>query len=159
MFGLFEKDLGPAIGRLEADGAADCALLHASAFSRPWPEPDFEALLLARTTYATAACGKGGELQGFILSRLAADEAEVLTIAVHPRRRGLGIAGKLMRANMDDLRAAGAKSWFLEVEAGNAPALALYERLGFRKVGERTSYYRTHAGAASHALILKRDLR
>lgn len=164
MFGLFEKDPGPAIERLEADRAADCATLHAAAFHHPWPEPDFEALLLARATYATAALGrampgKTGELQGFILSRLAADEAEVLTIAVQPRRRGLGIAGRLMEANMADLRAGGAKSWFLEVEVGNAPALALYERFGFAKVGERASYYRTSEGASAHALILKRDLR
>ena len=159
MFGLFEKDPEPAIARLEADRAADCALLHAATFSHPWPEPDIEALLLARSTYANAACGRAGELQGFILSRLAADEAEVLTIAVQPRRRGLGIAGRLMEANMADLRASGARSWFLEVEVGNAPALALYERFGFVKVGERASYYRTSGGGAAHALILKRDLR
>ncbi len=159
MFGLFEKDLGPAVARLEADRAADCASLHASSFSHPWPEPDFEALLLARTTYANAACGRAGELQGFILSRLAADEAEVLTIAVQPRKRGLGIAGRLMRANMADLQAGGAKSWFLEVEVSNTHALALYARFGFTKVGERASYYRTLEGASSHALILKRDLR
>ena len=159
MFGLFEKDFGPAIGRLDAERAADCAALHACAFSHPWPEPDFEALLLARTTYANAACGKVDDLQGFILSRLAADEAEVLTIAVRPRKRGQGIAGRLMEANMADLRAGGAKSWFLEVEVANAPALALYARFGFVKVGERASYYRTLEGASSHALILKRDLR
>ncbi len=163
MFGLFEKDFGPTLERLEADRAADCATLHATAFSHPWPEPDFEALLLARATYGTAALGKAalgkaGELQGFILSRLAADEAEVLTIAVQPRRRGLGIAGRLMEANMAELRAGGAKSWFLEVEVGNAPALALYERCGFAKVGERTAYYRTGGGGSAHALILKRDL-
>ena len=159
MFGLFEKTVVLTIGRLTADRAEECAALHALSFSYPWPDSDFETLLLAPTTHAEGAYGRGGELHGFILSRLAADEAEVLTIAVQPKRRGLGIAGKLMRANMERLEIAGARTWFLEVEARNASALALYRRLGFAQVGERTSYYRTPDGAPSHALILKRGLR
>ncbi len=159
MFGLFEKEVAPIIGRLGVERAEECSSLHALSFSYPWPETDFEALLVAPTTYAEGAYGRGDEFHGFILSRLAADEAEVLTIAVQPKKRGLGIAGKLMRANMERLQIAGARSWFLEVEANNAPALALYRQLGFAPVGERTSYYRTPDGAPSHALILKRELR
>ena len=76
-----------------------------------------------------------------------------------PKKRGQGIAGKLMRVNMEQLQAAGAKAWFLEVEAQNASALALYKRFGFARVGERKSYYRKPDGDAALAYILRRSLR
>ncbi len=166
MFGLFEKSFGPNLARLRADHAEEAAGVHAQCFTYPWPADDLETLLAATTTYADGAfgkaggaLGKAGEVQGFILSRLAADEAEILTIAVKPRKRGQGIAGKLMRANMEQLQQAGAKSWFLEVEAQNASALALYKRFGFERVGERKSYYRKPDGDAALAFILRRSLR
>ena len=159
MFGLFQKPSAPTIGRLGGERAEDCADVHAASFTFAWPQVDMETLLTARTTYADGAIGRSGELQGFILSRLAADEAEVLTIAVLPKRRGLGIAKLLMTANMDALRIAGARSWFLEVEAQNVAALALYKRFGFEQVGERKSYYKKADGDAALAYILRRDLR
>lgn len=158
MFGLFEKNFGPHIARLGAEHSEEAAAVHAQSFTYPWPADDLEALLAGSTTYADAAFGKAGEIQGFLLSRLAADEAEILTIAVKPRKRGAGIAGRLMRANMEQLQAAGARSWFLEVEAQNAPALALYKRFGFERVGERKSYYRKPDGDAALAFILRRSL-
>ena len=166
MFGLFEKSFAPNLARLRADHAEEAAGVHAQCFTYPWPADDLETLLAATTTYADGAfgkaggaLGKAGEVQGFILSRLAADEAEILTIAVKPKKRGHGIAGKLMRANMEQLQQAGAKSWFLEVEAQNASALALYKRFGFEQVGERKSYYRKPDGDAALAFILRRSLR
>lgn len=159
MFGLFQKPPVPTIRRLGGEHAEDCADVHAASFTFSWPLVDMETLLTARTTHADGAIGRGGELQGFILSRLAADEAEVLTVAVLPKRRGLGIAGLLMTANREALRIAGARSWFLEVEAQNIAALALYERFGFAQVGERKSYYKKADGDAALAYILRCDLR
>lgn len=159
MFGLFQKAAAPFIGALGVDRSEDCAALHATGFTYPWRPADFEALLLARTTFAEGAYGRGDDLLGFVVSRLAADEAEVLTIAVKPKRRGQGIAGKLMTVNMERLRIAGAKSWFLEVEARNVAALALYGRFKFERVGERKSYYKTADGDAALAYILRRSLR
>ena len=115
-------------------------------------------MLAAPTTVADGALGARNDLHGFILTRLAADEAEVLTIAVAPRRRGKGIAAGLMRANMKALAAKGAKSLFLEVEAENVAALALYRRLAFETVGERKSYYRKPDGSSALAFIMRRAL-
>lgn len=157
MFGLWGRE--PAsIERLDAAHSEAAAAVHAGSFTYAWPPDDIEALLAARSTYADGAFLRGGELAGFILSRVAADEAEILTVAVSPRRRGEGLAGQLMRANMAQLQGAGAKSWFLEVEAQNASALALYRRFGFTQVGERRSYYRKADGDAATALILRRSL-
>lgn len=157
LFGFFQRGAAN-LTRLDTTHAEDCAAVHAESFSYAWPAADLEALLLAPTTYADGAFGKGGEMLGFILSRRAADEAEILTIAVRPRRRGQGIASGLMKANMAQLQAGGAKSWFLEVEAQNTAALALYARFGFEKVGERKSYYKKPDGDAALALVLRRSL-
>jgi ribosomal-protein-alanine N-acetyltransferase len=88
--------------------------------------------------------------------RTIADEAELLTIAVRPglRRRGLG--ARLLGAALDLTARRGAVSMFLEVAATNQPALALYQRAGFRLVGRRTGYY-VGATACDDALILRRD--
>jgi ribosomal-protein-alanine N-acetyltransferase len=158
MFGFFQRDYASHIARLDTTHADACAAVHATSFSYAWPPADIEALLLANSTFADGAFGKVGDLQGFILSRRAADEAEILTIAVQPKKRGHGIAGRLMRANMSRLQAAGARSWFLEVEAQNAAALALYRRFGFEKVGERKSYYRKPDGDSALAYVLRRAL-
>jgi len=158
VFGLFQKEI-PRIDALGMEQSEACAALHAASFTFAWPPADLEALLGLRTTFAEGAYTRDDELVGFILSRLAADEAEILTIAVKPKRRGQGIARRLMDANMARLQAAGARSWFLEVEAQNAAALALYKKLGFERVGERKSYYRTAGGEAATAFILRRSLR
>jgi ribosomal-protein-alanine N-acetyltransferase len=98
------------------------------------------------------------DMQGFILARAAADEAEILTIAVTPRRRGRGIAGRLLDANMAALATLGVKSLFLEVEAENHAARALYKRHGFETVGERKAYYRKADGGMAMAYILRKTL-
>jgi ribosomal-protein-alanine N-acetyltransferase len=159
MFGLFGKTFAPQIRRLGVEDGADCAALHASAFAFPWPQGDIEALLMARTTVADGAFGsKTNDLQGFILCRLAADEGEILTIAVAPRKRRKGLAARLLGASIARLSALGAKSLFLEVEAENTAARALYKRFGFEVVGERKSYYRKADGTTALAYILRRPV-
>jgi [ribosomal protein S18]-alanine N-acetyltransferase len=155
---LFRRPSPPTLARLTTRHAEECANVHASSFTFSWPPADLEALLLAPSTFADGAFDASGRLLGFILSRKAADEAEIVTIAVRPRWRRTGIAARLMKANMARLQAAGAASWFLEVEAQNAAALALYQRFGFERVGERKSYYRKADGENASALLLKRSL-
>ncbi len=159
MFGLFSKHIAPDIRPLRAEDGAACAALHAQSFAFAWPVSDIEALLAAHSTLGDGAfASKSRDIEGFILARLAADEAEILTLAVHPRKRGQGIAGRLLRVNAAALAARGAKSLFLEVEAENAPALALYRRFGFETVGERKAYYRKADGGMALAFILRRSL-
>ncbi len=93
-----------------------------------------------------------------MLSRRAADEAEVLTIVVDPSNRRQGVAGRLMRANMELLVRHGVKSWFLEVGETNAPARKLYANLGFAEVGRRQGYYRVEGAPPATALILRRGI-
>jgi [ribosomal protein S18]-alanine N-acetyltransferase len=88
---------------------------------------------------------------GFVLARVAADEAEILTVAVMPEARRAGLARALLAAAMAEARARGATSMFLEVAEANMAGRALYAGSGFVQVGTRPNYY--PGGAA--ALILR----
>ncbi len=148
----------PVIRPLRIDKAEDCARLHSASFAHPWPAEEMAALIANASTLAAAALDPAsGRLRGFVLARLAADEAEILTIAVEPSARGKGVGRALLAENLRQAGRAGARTMFLEVDQENASALALYERLGFVKVGERTGYYRRKDGQrAMAAIMLKR---
>ena len=145
---------------LHGDQAADCARLHATGFPHPWDALDFERLIGAETSFGHAAVDTRDprRVLGFILSRRAADEAEVLTIVVDPASRKQGVAGRLMQANIETLSRYGVKSLFLEVGEGNTPARRLYAGLGFAEVGRRQGYYRQDGNAPATALVLRRAI-
>ena len=82
------------------------------------------------------------------------DEAEILSIAVAPARRGRGLARRLLELHLRRLAGLGAGAVFLEVGERNVPACRLYKRAGFRQVGRRQGYYE----GGSTALVLRRDL-
>jgi [ribosomal protein S18]-alanine N-acetyltransferase len=80
-------------------------------------------------------------IKGFIAARLVADELHINNVAVRQDYRRLGIAKKLLDSVLDEAARMGARTAFLEVRAGNAPAQALYARCGFRIAGRRPGYY------------------
>ena len=144
---------------LRSDQAADCARIHAGGFAFPWAKNELESLISSPNAAGTAAIDPvSARLRGFALSRVAADEAEILTIAVDtPLRRG-GVGRDLLLAHLGQVAATGAKQIFLEVDAGNAAALALYARYLFVQVGERKGYYKRPDGESAMALVMRRDL-
>jgi [ribosomal protein S18]-alanine N-acetyltransferase len=158
MFAFLRKSASYTIRPIGPSASPECARLHATAFAHPWSAPEFESLLAASNTVGDGALARGNILIGFALSRHAAGEAEILSIAVAKSERGKGIGRDLMNAHLARLAAAGVTSVFLEVEPGNASATALYRRLGFEAVGERKGYYRKAAGSAVSALTLRCDL-
>jgi ribosomal-protein-alanine N-acetyltransferase len=89
-----------------------------------------------------------------ILARVAADEAEVLTLAVAPEVRRAGIAAALLRESAIAAAALGAIVIFLEVSVANTAARAAYDRAGFAPVGRRRSYY----ADGSDALVLRLEV-
>lgn len=91
---------------------------------------------------------------GLIVTRAAADEAEVLTLAVVPEARRGGVATALLHAAAEELAIRGVSALFLEVSVINQPAHALYQRIGFAEVGRRRQYY----ADKSDALVLRLDL-
>jgi ribosomal-protein-alanine N-acetyltransferase len=99
-----------------------------------------------------------GVEQGFISLQRAADDAEILNIATVPSARGRGLARALLAEGERLCRDAGARRMFLEVAVDNDPALRLYERAGYARVGERRAYYKRRDGTRTDALILAKDL-
>jgi ribosomal-protein-alanine N-acetyltransferase len=143
------------------------AVLHATSFDESWSGMALAKLLALPTSFALVAHGPAraaGDGQspaaplGFILCRIAGGECEVLTIAVLPVLRQQGIATALLETALARASAAGARAAFLEVAVDNEAARRLYARLGFRRVGRRTGYYRHKSGKATDALILRQGI-
>lgn len=145
----------PALSEAGPRDARALSALHRASFHRGWSDGEFEQLLLDRNILAHRAI-VGRNLAGFILSRMIAGEAEILSVAVVSARRGKGLARQLLDLHLRRLAGLGAHTVFLEVDEGNVPARRLYRRAGFREVGRREGYYSAGNGAA--ALILRRDL-
>lgn len=147
---------------VEPLGPQDCGeiqRIHALAFHHGWSSDDFRSLIAQDTVFGFVArpAGKPAEACGFVLARLVAGEAEILTIAVAPDTRRQGTGRALMDAVLRHLHQERAETLFLEVDEANVAAQALYRRLGFRKVGDRPAYYETENGRSA-ALVLRRDL-
>jgi ribosomal-protein-alanine N-acetyltransferase len=147
----------PVLSEAQARDAAALAALHAAAFRRGWSEDEFERLLIDKNVIAHCAM-IGRALAGFIMSRLAGGEAEILSVAVAPARRGRGLARKLLDLHLRRLAGLGATAVFLEVDEDNAPARRLYDRARFRDVGRRPAYYAHGGEPPANALVLRRDL-
>jgi len=149
----------PCIRPIGAERSGECAAIHATSFAYPWQEADFERLFVASGTIAEGAIEtKEEHLAGFVLSRAAAGEAEILTIAVAPQWRRRGIASSLLAPHLSGLAASRINRLFLEVDVENTAARALYANFGFEQVGERKAYYRTAGARLAGALVMRRDL-
>lgn len=134
----------------QAERLAD---LHARCFAERWSAAWIAGLIEQPGTFAFLA-----EEGGFVLVRVAAEEAEILTLAVEPaaRRRGIGTA--LMIAGAREAARRGARRLFLEVADGNSAALTMYRRLGMVEVGRRPDYYPAAAGGRADALVLSVEI-
>ena len=133
------------------------AQIHGASFHRGWGEGEFESMLAERNTLSHRL-RLGRKTIGFAVSRIAADEAEILSIAIAPGHRGRGLSHDLLLTHLGHLAARGAGAIFLEVEENNQPARRLYERAGFAVVGRRERYYRQAGGEQLNALLMRRDL-
>ena len=133
------------------------AAIHRSCFAKPWDEAamaQFVASPEALCLVGSTADSSGGTLGGLLIARKAADEAEILTFCVAPACRNAGLGRALLETAVQELRAAGAKQLFLEVDNGNDAALKLYRALGAIPVGKREAYYEHGADAAIFSLAL-----
>ncbi len=146
-----------AISSAGVADAAQFAALHGAAFRRGWSVDEFERLLLEPNVVADRAMA-GSRLGGFVLSRLAADQAEILSIVVAADERRHGVGRKLLEVHMRRLARYGINSLFLEVDERNTAARRLYAGFGFGEVGRRNSYYVESGSAPGAALVLRREL-
>lgn len=144
-----------ALGALDLDEASR---LHGLGFTpfgeREWTRQDIAELLASPGVRGCLLEGKKG-VAGFVLWRVAADEAELLTIAVHPDERRRGGGSVLLEAAIEAARDAGAVAMLLEVGEDNQAARGLYDRRGFSTVGRRPAYYQRGVNPKADAVIMR----
>lgn len=145
-----------AVHRATLTDAAMMAAIHATSFPSPWDEAAMTQFVASPGVLCLI--GSATEIvatpAGLLIARRAADEAELLTLAVAPHGRRAGLGRALLEQAIRDLRASGARQLLLEVDEGNDAALALYRSLGANKVGHRRGYYESGANAVIFSLAL-----
>jgi len=146
----------PVIEPATIRDAPRLAQLHGTSFHRGWGESEFERMLAERNTLVQRL-RLGRKIIGFAVSRMGADEAEILSIAIDAGHRGKGYSRNLLLTHLGHLAGYGVRSIFLEVEENNHPARRLYQWAGFTVVGRRERYYRQD-GEQLNALLMRRDL-
>ncbi len=124
--------------------------IEAAAFTDPWSARDFRECLASDVVFLVAEAPGG--VVGYLVAQYAADEGEILNLAVTPARHRHGIGRALVERALATLADHGARSIFLEVRESNAAARALYAALGFEEVGCRPAYYRR---PAEDAIVLR----
>lgn len=124
-----------------------------------WDESAFRSLLTTPGV-ASLVCSqaRSSEPKAFVLFRVTADEAEIITIATLPAARQTGLATHLLEALFQLLKRKDIRTIFLEVARDNEVARALYRKSGFRKVGLRKNYYPRRAKNRGDGLVLRRDI-
>lgn len=141
------------IVKLNESHVSQVAELEKICFSDPWSENSV-ASELKNSLSLWLVAEEEGRVAGYIGSQTVCNETDMMNVAVHPgfRRRGIGEA--LVNALVEDLKAMESHCLTLEVRASNAPAIALYEKLGFSEIGRRKNYYRN---PREDALILRKE--
>lgn len=132
---------------------AQVAALETLCFSDPWSENSVASELNNPLSLWLIA-EEDGRVCGYIGSQTVLDETDMMNIAVHPDYRRRGIAAGLISELVNRLKARGSHILRLEVRQSNAPAITLYERLGFKQLGLRKNYYRN---PKENALILGKE--
>jgi ribosomal-protein-alanine acetyltransferase len=138
-----------------ADAPAIAEILRGSAEAAGWP-PESYAKLAELPGGVLLVCEADGQPVGFLAARQAADEAEILNIAVHRDSRRQGVASALLLAALEEFRRSAIARVFLELRESNLPARSLYNRHGFAPSGLRKAYYH---GPTEDAVCMVRKLR
>lgn len=142
------------IERMNESHVAAVAALEKLCFADPWSLSSIASELKNPLALWLVAV-EDDILCGYIGSQSVMGESDMMNVAVNPDFRRKGIGEALVTALSEELKALGNTSLTLEVRASNAPAIALYEKLGFTQVGLRKNYYRN---PREDALILRKEL-
>jgi ribosomal-protein-alanine N-acetyltransferase len=141
----------PRLAAMQVADLDEVLGIESAVYSHPWTRGNFLDSLNAG--YHCHTYRLGGELLGYFALIVAVGEAHLLNLSVAAARQRQGIGSALLREALRVARERGAANVFLEVRPSNAPALALYDASGFKRIGERRGYYPAHAGRED-ALVL-----
>ena len=147
----------PTIAPVSVEMADRLAALHGQCVAPAWDGGAMTEILSLPGSFGLIA-GSGEQADGLLIGRLAVDEAEILTLGVHPRARRRGLGQALVAAALGQMAAGGATSVFLEVATDNEAACGLYRGAGFQVVGRRRGYYDRGGGARADAWVMRRPI-
>ena len=141
------------VTKMEPQHVPQVAALERLCFSDPWSEASVASELDNELSLWLVAL-EGERVAGYVGSQTVLGETDMMNLAVHPAFRRQGTAEALVTALVEALKGRGSQCLTLEVRDSNAPARALYEKLGFCQVGVRKNYYRN---PKEDALILRKE--
>ena len=141
------------IQAMNSSHVTQIAQLEKCCFSDPWSERSIASELENKLAFWLVAL-EGDMVVGYIGSQTVMDETDMMNVAVHPDYRRCGVAEALVNGLVAYLQKTGSRCLTLEVRASNAPAIALYGKLGFTEQGRRKNYYRN---PKEDALILRKE--
>ncbi len=119
---------------------AEVLEIERASFTMPWSETSFFNQIKNPRSISKVA-RVGGRIAGYICASRVMDEGHILTFAVHPEQRKVGLASALISDMLSHLKEEGCRFIFLEVRVSNAAARKMYEKFGFRELGTRKNYY------------------
>jgi ribosomal-protein-alanine N-acetyltransferase len=131
------------IRRMREEDLPAVRAIEALSFSNPWSDNTFRGEIQNTSVSFPMVVVRrpGEEVVAYIIYWQIRDDVQVNNVAVHPDCRGLGLGEALMRYAIARVRESGATFMTLEVRQSNAPALTLYNKLGFEVMGTRKNYY------------------
>ena len=148
--------IADAVEELRPVDIGPLARLHARCFFDAWGVSMLRQVMAMPGAFGLVArWGGHGAMIGFALSRVVADECELLSLGVSPEHRDRGVGRILLEATIDRCRAMGAQRFFLEVAEDNEPAIRLYHSFGLVPVGRRPEYYENADGSRTAALTMR----
>lgn len=140
---------------MQAADLGGVQLVEQVAYDYPWSRAVFRDCLLAG--YFSLVLDVEGQVSGYSIMSIAAAEAHVLNLCVHPELRRLGYGRRLLNAMLFRAQDAGVRQVFLEVRPSNTAAISLYRSAGFAEIGVRPAYYQARDGR-ENAVVLSLSL-
>ena len=144
------------IKKADSQALAD---IHAQAFDAPWDAKTIDGWISHPFGVAGVVFAQLDEanIVGFALCLKAGDDLELLTIAISPEHRRLGLARRLLETIEGEATDLDVSRWILEVAKDNQAALHLYEGMNFKVIATRSNYYNRSTGAVD-ALVMSRPI-
>jgi ribosomal-protein-alanine N-acetyltransferase len=139
---------------LSEDAQAIAQLSHSTREAGNWDPSNYERL--AELGLEGWVAVTDGQIVGFLVARCAASDLEILNVAIALEFRRQGAATALLAKCLETGSQQGARKALLEVRESNYPAIALYQREGFRITGRRIQYYQN---PGEDAILMTCELR
>lgn len=147
--------LAAGLRPMTVDDLGVVANIDAAAYAFPWSRGIFKSCL--DSGHHCWVLEEAGEIVGYGVLTVGADEAHVLNICVAPLHQGRGHGAFLLQRLLDLARWHHAERVFLEVRPSNGLAHAMYERAGFNEIGRRPGYYPSRRGRED-AIVMAMEL-